>query len=168
MEEKAQCTLCSAVESPGFYTGCMIQDGIYSKDWECDGKGNLTRKPNGSEGPGPSPLAANLIASPSEAAEHASAPERAPDQLCYVAHKCRGEATLEIALRWDFGTASDPAPWYILQSTGHRVYPYWWEPCVKPFPIPPEGHRDFYEPRLESRPQRVITPRTPKTIDDLI
>lgn len=43
MPETAHCTLCAAVESPGFYTGCMVRDG-HAPDWDCDGKGNLTRK----------------------------------------------------------------------------------------------------------------------------
>ncbi|WP_315782251.1 hypothetical protein [Bradyrhizobium sp. SZCCHNPS1003] len=42
MPETAKCTLCAAVESPGFYTGCMVRDGEVT-DWRCDGKGHLTR-----------------------------------------------------------------------------------------------------------------------------
>ena len=41
---KAICTLCAKVESSGFYTGCMIQDGIECNGWQCDGNGNLTRE----------------------------------------------------------------------------------------------------------------------------
>lgn len=37
-----QCTLCASDDSPGFYTGCMVKDG-HAPEWECDGKGNLTR-----------------------------------------------------------------------------------------------------------------------------
>lgn len=45
MSEKSKCTLCAKVESPGFYTGCMIKDGACSDSgWECDGNGNLTRE----------------------------------------------------------------------------------------------------------------------------
>lgn len=44
--ERAQCTLCASEPSPGFYTGCMIQDGAAKQTgWNCDGKGNLTRFP---------------------------------------------------------------------------------------------------------------------------
>ncbi len=44
MTEKATCTLCAKVESSGFYTGCMIQDGACTDSgWQCDGNGNLTR-----------------------------------------------------------------------------------------------------------------------------
>jgi hypothetical protein len=41
--EKAICTICAYVESPGFYTGCMFNDGLDCNGWECDGRGNLTR-----------------------------------------------------------------------------------------------------------------------------
>jgi hypothetical protein len=40
--ETAICTLCAGVESPGFYTGCMVRDG-HITDWQCDGNGNLSR-----------------------------------------------------------------------------------------------------------------------------
>lgn len=35
------CTLCASVDSPGFYTGCMVKDG-HAPEWQCDGMGNLT------------------------------------------------------------------------------------------------------------------------------
>lgn len=41
--EKTHCTLCAAVPSPMFYTGCMFMDGHDCNGWTCDGKGNLTR-----------------------------------------------------------------------------------------------------------------------------
>lgn len=42
--ETAKCTLCSKVESSGFYTGCMVKDGEdRNSGWECDGNGNLNR-----------------------------------------------------------------------------------------------------------------------------
>lgn len=43
--EHAACSLCANVESPGFYTGCMIKDGHGGNGWDCDGNGNLTRSP---------------------------------------------------------------------------------------------------------------------------
>ncbi|MCP1932185.1 hypothetical protein [Bradyrhizobium elkanii] len=43
MVTTAKCTLCAKVESPGFYTGCMVKDG-HVTDWNCDGNGNLTWK----------------------------------------------------------------------------------------------------------------------------
>jgi hypothetical protein len=38
--DKALCSLCAGVESPGFYTGCMVKDG-HCEEWTCDGSGNL-------------------------------------------------------------------------------------------------------------------------------
>jgi hypothetical protein len=44
--EQAECTLCAAVESPGFFTGCMIRDDPTfdnREGWICDGRGHLAR-----------------------------------------------------------------------------------------------------------------------------
>lgn len=46
--EFAACTLCADVESPGFYTGCMIRDeppreGFNTEGWSCNGRGVLAR-----------------------------------------------------------------------------------------------------------------------------
>lgn len=44
-EGSTKCTLCAAVRSPGFYTGCLLRDGHDpGNEWNCDGKGNLTLK----------------------------------------------------------------------------------------------------------------------------
>jgi hypothetical protein len=40
-EATADCTLCSAEESAGFYTGCMVADG-HAPEWQCD-NGKLTK-----------------------------------------------------------------------------------------------------------------------------
>ncbi len=45
-QEPARCTLCSSETSSGFYTGCMVKDG-HAPEWDCDGKGNLTRRHSG-------------------------------------------------------------------------------------------------------------------------
>lgn len=56
MTDTAKCTLCAKEDSPGFYTGCMINDGFgHTSDWRCDGQGNLTsieREPCEYCGPG--------------------------------------------------------------------------------------------------------------------
>jgi hypothetical protein len=42
-----------------------------------------------------------------------------------ILHKVRGEAALDIAIRCDdMGTPSDPGPWWIIPTSGHRAYPY--------------------------------------------
>lgn len=40
---REKCTLCSSEPCDGFYTGCMVKDG-HAPEWDCDGKGNLTRR----------------------------------------------------------------------------------------------------------------------------
>ena len=42
----AICTLCAKVESPGFYTGCLLNDGedVPRCEYTCDGNGNLFLK----------------------------------------------------------------------------------------------------------------------------
>jgi hypothetical protein len=42
MQPVTLCTLCAAVESPMFYTGCLIKDGHGSGEFDCDGRGHLT------------------------------------------------------------------------------------------------------------------------------
>lgn len=84
--------------------------------------------------------------------------------LFLIAHRVRGEPTFDIAERMDapeWGTLSDPAPWWIMPTTGWRVYPFWHygpigpEPTVDgpyfsidmcvPFPPMPPSHPDLYE-----------------------
>lgn len=47
-QNSASCTICAGAESPGFYTGCIIKDGMAPSDcdWRCDGKGNLFKLPD--------------------------------------------------------------------------------------------------------------------------
>ena len=41
-----------------------------------------------------------------------------------IAHKVRGEAAFDVAIRCDdMGTDSDPGPWWIIPTSGHRAYP---------------------------------------------
>ena len=43
-----------------------------------------------------------------------------------IAHVVRGEPAFDIAIRCDdMGTESDPGPWWIVPTSGHRAYPYW-------------------------------------------
>lgn len=43
-----------------------------------------------------------------------------------IAHVVRSEPAFDIAIKAeDMGTDSDPGPWWIMPSTGHRCYPYW-------------------------------------------
>lgn len=49
--------------------------------------------------------------------------------LFLIAHRVRGEPTFDIAIccteEDGWGTYSDPAPWWLMPTTGWRVYPYW-------------------------------------------
>jgi hypothetical protein len=91
-------------------------------------------------------------------------------RLVLIAHKCRGEAVLEIALEWQFGTPSDPAPWYMLQSTGNRIYPYWVSPLPNiSYPPLPAGHRDFWDPRKEpAKAAKEPKAKQPASVMDLL
>jgi len=45
-----------------------------------------------------------------------------------ILHKVRGEPAFDIAeMNDDMGTPSDPGPWWIVPTSGHRAYPsrYW-------------------------------------------
>jgi len=49
--------------------------------------------------------------------------------LYLVAHVVRGAPAFDIARRCDsMGTADDPGPWWIVPTSGHRAYPYWYLP----------------------------------------
>ena len=42
-----------------------------------------------------------------------------------ILHRVRGEPAFDIAERHDdMGSASDPGPWWIIPTSGHRAYPY--------------------------------------------
>ena len=44
-----------------------------------------------------------------------------------IVHVVRSEPAFDIAIRCDdMGTESDPAPWWIIPTSGHRAYPYWY------------------------------------------
>ncbi len=46
--------------------------------------------------------------------------------LFLIAHKVRGAAAFDIALRCDsMGTPDDPGPWWVIPTSGHRAFPYW-------------------------------------------
>lgn len=44
-----------------------------------------------------------------------------------ILHKVHGAPAFDIAERNDdMGTPSDPGPWWIIPTSGHRAYPWWW------------------------------------------
>lgn len=51
-----------------------------------------------------------------------------PAEPYLIAHLVRGEPTFDIATRCDdMGTESDPSPWWIIPTSGHRAYPFYHE-----------------------------------------
>ena len=47
--------------------------------------------------------------------------------LYLILHKVRNQPAFDIAERCDdMGTPSDPGPWWIIPTSGHRAYPWWW------------------------------------------
>lgn len=51
------------------------------------------------------------------------------DSLFLILHRVRGAPAFDIAIRDDTtGTPSDPGPWWIIPTSGHRAYPFrWWD-----------------------------------------
>lgn len=75
-----------------------------------------------------------------------------------ILHKVRGEPAFDIADQLEgSGTASDPGPWWIIPTSGHRAYPYqhWPMHClwyhttngdyVPTLVDPPEAWPDHYQ-----------------------
>lgn len=47
-------------------------------------------------------------------------------ELYLIAHKVRDELALDVAIRCDdMGTSTDPGPWWIIPTSGHRARPFW-------------------------------------------
>jgi len=73
------------------------------------------------------------------------------NDLFLIAHKVRGERAFDIAIQMEVG----PEVWWIIPTTGHRAYPYWWVAFNQidfemfrisghELPEMPEELRDFY------------------------
>jgi hypothetical protein len=93
-----------------------------------------------------------------------------------IAHKVRGKPALDVAERCDnMGTPSDPGPWWIIPTSGHRAYPYWYEdindlgtgsddyadePTFRPitfgFPSMPDDILDHYEHEWDRKVVKTI------------
>jgi hypothetical protein len=91
-------------------------------------------------------------------------------QLYLILHKVRGQPALDCAERCDdMGTPSDPAPWWIIPTSGHRAYPfktYTMEEAGNAMLDPiPDSWPDHYSNRKEATPQPT---RNKSSIDDLM
>ena len=65
-----------------------------------------------------------------------------------IAHKVRGEPAFDIAIKLD--TPLDEEVW-IIPTSGHRAYPYWYEEFNRVPPLMPEDLRDHYSTFAEPR-----------------
>jgi len=73
-----------------------------------------------------------------------------------IAHKVRGKPAFDIAIQMQ--VAPDEDPWWIIPTSGHRAYPYWYieldllstsaagftAEIYEMVPKMPEGHPDHY------------------------
>jgi len=75
-----------------------------------------------------------------------------------IAHLVRGIPAFDIAVILDTeGTPTDPAPWWIIPTSGHRAYPFWHQDLTHGFSIedilndwpPPDGHPDHYQAAMD-------------------
>ena len=69
------------------------------------------------------------------------------DALFLIAHKVRGEAAFDTAIQMLVEGYSEP--WWIIPTSGHRAYPYWFVPLsetqlISDVPELPEDLEDHY------------------------
>lgn len=80
-----------------------------------------------------------------------------------IAHLVRGVPAFDIATRCDdMGTKSDPGPWWIIPTSGHRAYPYeqWLLSDIANITLPieaPPDWPDHYAPSHAPRGTGLIT-----------
>ncbi len=91
-----------------------------------------------------------------------------------IAHLVRGQPAFDIAIILDeVGTESDPGPWWIIPTSGHRAYPYWFynlnqmvvegdHPAesvvmLDEVPEPPPNWPDHYAPSAAPKGQGLIS-----------
>ena len=78
--------------------------------------------------------------------------------LYLIAHKVRGEPAFDIAIQMMMADG----PWWIIPTSGHRAYPFWWGKDLERaldmgvLDTMPEGHPDHY-PAAAKRPS--VDPR---------
>jgi hypothetical protein len=101
-----------------------------------------------------------------------------------ILHKVRGEPAFDIADQIEgSGTESDPGPWWIIPTSGHRAYPYQHWPMqmmwhhttngdyVPTLVEPPAGWPDHYQTEVGAPPKadfnimKVISGLLPKMKD---
>lgn len=77
-----------------------------------------------------------------------------------IAHKVRGEPALDIAVQMEMADGT----WWIIPTSGHRAYPFWFEEMTKMidtasiFATMPSDLRDHYAIMESPRPPISRTP----------
>jgi hypothetical protein len=69
-----------------------------------------------------------------------------------IAHKVHGKPAFDIAERMECTEChtmgcpecDDCGYWWLIPSSGHRAYAYWYQPMTEAVPPPPEGWPDHY------------------------
>ena len=64
-----------------------------------------------------------------------------------IAHKVRGEPALDVALKMEVNGAD----WWIIPTSGHRAYPYWFEELSPEVPEMPEDTPDHYQVKAKPK-----------------
>ncbi len=81
-----------------------------------------------------------------------------------ILHKVRGEPAFDVAIRCeDMGTPSDPGPWWIIPTSGHRAFPLDTTPLRvsgEQLMLEPEGENwdtlpDHYSAQASPRPPKI-------------
>lgn len=73
-----------------------------------------------------------------------------------IAHKVRGEPAFDIAIKLQFGEEEG----WLIPTSGHRAYPYWWLPLTHiPFELPdlPPDLPDHYRTEAAPKGQGRVT-----------
>jgi hypothetical protein len=85
-----------------------------------------------------------------------------------ILHKVRGAPAFDVAERCDdMGTESDPGPWWIIPTSGHRAYPYWTQPLSVEVPPMPDDWPDHYQ-TSESPRRAKAEPMSRQEAEDLL
>lgn len=108
------------------------------------------------------------------------------NELFLIAHKVRGQLAFDVAERHpDMGTTSDPAPWWIIPTSGHRAYPFWHVPIEidgRSHPVPllligglsfgeicmPDSLPDHYQQERNSHVRQASRKQPSATLADVI
>lgn len=100
--------------------------------------------------------------------------------LYLILHKVRGQPAFDVAEQLEgSGTPSDPGPWWIVSTSGHRAYPFWFRPLHEAafemddkemalkMPLDLRDHYAINDPTTNIQPARRTRPEPAATTQDL-